>query len=189
LYVGDIGDNQQTRKSVQVYRLEEPDLNATVSEIPETIRLRYPDHPHDAEALMVHPVTGDLYIVVKSNERDSVYKAKAPLSTKVVIRLQHVADLRLPAGSLLTRLVGRVTGGDISPGGQSVILCDYTSGYEAVAPKRNFDGVWKARWRTVDIGPRQQGEAVAYRSDGKAVVATSEGEEFPLVEAELAGSH
>ena len=165
--------------------MEEPDLNATTSKPAETIRLLYPDGPHDAEALLVHPMTGDLYIVIKSSERDSVYKAKAPLSTKAPIRLQHIADLRLPEGSFLTMVVGRVTGGDISPNGRKVILCDYDRGWEAVAPNGDFDGVWKARWQMVDLGSRPQGEAVAYRNDGKAVLATSEGEEFPLVEAVL----
>ena len=185
IYIGDIGDNQHQRRSIQVYRVEEPNLKATISRPAETIRLVYPDGAHDAEALLVHPKTGDLYIVIKSRERDSVYKAKAPLSTKTAITLQHVADLRLPEGSLLTMLVGRVTGGDISPDGRKVILCDYERAWEAEARDDEFDSVWKAEWRMIDLGQRHQGEAVAYRKDGKAVLATSEGKEFPLVETVL----
>lgn len=185
LYIGDIGDNQHRRKVIQVYRVEEPDLKAMVSTPAQTIRLMYPDGAHDAEALLVHPKTGDLYIVIKSRERDSVYMAKAPLSTKTPIRLQHIADLRLPEGSLVTALVGRITGGDISHDGRKVVLCDYERGWEAAAPEGDFDAVWQAQWRAVDIAPRRQGEAVAYRNDGKAVLATSEGEEFPLVETVL----
>jgi hypothetical protein len=184
LYIGDIGDNRQSRRSIQVYRVEEPDLGNTQTKPAEKIQLQYPDGSHDAEAILVHPTTGDLYIVIKSNERNLVYKAKAPLSTSRPIRLQRVGDAQLPEGSFLTKFVGRVTGGDISPDGKKVILCDYDAAWESVASGRDFDSVWKGPWRRVDIAPRQQGEAVSYRHDGKTVLATSEGKEFPLVEAE-----
>src|SRR5262249_38380028 len=68
LYIGHIGDNNDVRQDVVVYRVPEPALNAGTrkltkakpgtTEPAEAIRLRYPDGAHDAEALLVHPVTG-----------------------------------------------------------------------------------------------------------------------------------
>jgi hypothetical protein len=182
LYIGDIGDNSRKRKFITVYRIEEPDLKSQAK--PATIfRFTYPDGPHDAEALMVHPKTGDLYIVIKTNDKAGVYKAKAPLGS---VRLEKIATLDLPEGSFLTRFVGRITGGDISPDGKRVVLCDYDGGLEAIVPANgSFDAVWKGPWRELDLGRRQQGEGVAYRHDGKAILATSEGPEFPLTEVHV----
>ena len=182
IYVGDIGDNDARRKFITVYRIEEPDLKSETKP-PTVFRFTYPDGPRDAEALMVHPRTGDLYIVSKVNGKAGVYKAKAPLDS---VRLEKIAELDLPNGSFLTRFVGRITGGDISPDGKRVVLCDYDGGLEAVVPaKGNFDAIWTGSWREVDLGRRQQGEGVAYRHDGKAIVANSEGIEFPLNEVHV----
>src|ERR1041384_8744014 len=60
LYLGDIGDNDETRDEVVVYRVAEPALTAVTrnltkarpgsTEPAEAIRLKYPDGKHDAEA-------------------------------------------------------------------------------------------------------------------------------------------
>ena len=187
LYIGDIGDNQSSRKFVTVYRIPEPDPDANAGETAraESFRLRYPDGAHDAEALLVHPKTGDLYIVTKARGSDSetlVFKAAAPLAASKVIEMKKTTAVRLTA-SLFTMLIGGVTGGEISPDGTRVVLCDYLKAWEAVLPKGgSFDSVWRAEWREIDLGGRKQGEAVCYRHDGRAVIATSEGAEFPLIE-------
>lgn len=189
LYIGEIGDNDRARKELLVYRVPEPPAGATQTETAETLRFTFPDGPHDAEALMVHPASGDLYIVTKARGMDSataVYKAAAPLKAGKAVALKHLTDVDLPDASPFTLLVGRISGGDISPDGKRVIVCDYFGAYEAVLPdgSGNFDAIWKARWNTLEVPGRRQGEAICYRHDGKAVLATSEGSPFPLIEAE-----
>jgi hypothetical protein len=188
LYLGDIGNNVRARKEITVYRVAEPNPHESAGSTKpaEAIRLRYPDEAHDAECLMVHPKTGDLYIVTKARGSDSdtiVYKAVAPLRVTRPNLLRQVAILDLPS-SPLTLLVGRVTGGDISPDGQRVILCGYFSGWETRLPSgtKSFDAIWATRWEDVALGSRHQGESVCYRHDGWAVLATSEGLEAPLIE-------
>ena len=77
-----------------------------------------------------------------------------------------------------------ITGGSISPDGRRVALCDYFQGYEIVLPARssNFDDIWKERMIGFDLGKRKQGESITYRLDGKALLATSEGKEPPLIQ-------
>ena len=75
LYIGDIGDNNGTRSEVVVYRVAEPTLTTAsakltkkrpeATESAEAIRLRYPDGKYDAETLLVHPASGNIYIVTK----------------------------------------------------------------------------------------------------------------------------
>ena len=183
IYIGDIGDNDRKRKRIAVYKVPEPNANDSATKPARAIKLRYPDGPHDAETLIVHPRTGDIYIVTKargSDTRTSVYKAAA--NAKSPALLKHVADVDLPSQSPITLVLGRITGGAVSPDGTRVVLCDYFRAYEATVPAGNFDGVWKTTWRAFDIGQRNQGEAITYRHDGKAVLATSEGDTFPLIE-------
>src|SRR5687767_11544428 len=55
IYIADIGDNLETRDSVRVVRVVEPDLSSGIPQEPipaETATWRYPDRPHDAEALL-----------------------------------------------------------------------------------------------------------------------------------------
>jgi hypothetical protein len=191
LYVGDIGDNKDKCDQITVYRVPEPLVeradaasskkNPCQTESVEAFHLRYPDGSHDAETLLVHPVTGDLYIVTKTTEPSAgVYKVTAPLSASTVSTLSHVREIRVPGlfGSL-------ITGGDISPDGRRVILCDYFFAYELRLPNRSgagFDAIWKQSLTTIDLGPRIQGEAVCYRLDGAAILATSEKRPTPLIE-------
>ena len=190
LYVGDIGDNDTNRSEVVVYRIPEPTIAASdsrssktrprVTEPAEAFKLRYPDGKHDAEALMVHPITGDFYIVSKIPfANPSVYKASAPLNTGRIIILARKTELNVPSV-----LGGLITGGDISPDGRRVALCDYLQGYELLLPDGdpNFDDIWKQTFNKIDLGRRKQGESIAYRLDGRALLATSEGVGSPLIE-------
>ena len=177
LYVGDIGDNLRDQGRLVVYRVPEPTLAdppaaSGQTEPAEAIRLRYEDGPHDAEALLVHPVTGDIYVVVKDIPA-AVYKASPGAST-----LTRVSDLQLGTP-------GFVTGGDISPDGKRVILCTLATGVELALPDTPgvaFDQIWSQPPTAVVLPRRAQGEAIAYRLDGNAVITTSELSASPLHE-------
>ena len=189
LYIGDIGDNTGTRREVTVYRVPEPTITATAAARKtnpisttdlETIRLRYPDGKHNAEALLVHPSSGTIYIVTKVPFGNSVvYRAEAPLGTGPTTTMVRVAELEVPGF-----LGGVITGGDISPDGLSVALCDYGQGYEIVLPQRAsfFEDIWKQPLIPIALGERNQGEAIGYRLDGKALLATGEGRPAPLIQ-------
>jgi hypothetical protein len=188
LYIGDIGDNDSVRPEVIVYRLAEPTLSATTrkftksrpgsTESAEAIRLKYPDGKHDTEALLVHPRTGNIYIVTKILiANPGVYEAVAPFTAGQSITMRRVGEARVPS-----LFGGVITGGSISPDGKRVALCDYFQGYELVLPAglSNFDDIWKQKMTGFDLGKRKQGESITYRLDGKALLATSEGKQSPL---------
>jgi len=190
LYIGDTGDNDGVRPEVIVYRVPEPALTpatraftkkrAGSTEPAEAIRLKYPDGKHDAEALLVHPRTGNLYIVTKvAIANSSVYEAVAPFAAGQLITMRKIGEVRVPS-----LFGGVITGGNISPDGRRVALCDYFQGYEMVLPagSSNFDDIWKQRMTGFDLGKRKQGESITYRLDGKALLATSEGKNSPLIQ-------
>ena len=69
-----------------------------------TLRFAYADgRSHNAEALLVHPKTGRLYVVTKNSSGGAVYRAPAQLRTGAVNILTKVADA--PASYLATVLV------------------------------------------------------------------------------------
>ena len=190
LYIGDIGDNQSKRSEIVVYRVPEPELSkGTVSKSKaaatapsEAIRLRYPDGSHDAEALLVHPHTGNIYIVTKiAFANPEIYEARAPLAAGRIITLMRIGTLQVPS-----LLGGIITGGAISPDGRRVAFCDYMQGYEAVLENASsaFDTIWKRPLVAISLGSRKQGEAITYRLDGKALLMTSEGSPMPLFQSE-----
>ena len=181
LYIGDIGDNLGDQEQVTVYRVAEPAVAPGAApasrsapaptEGAEALRLRFPDGPHDAEALLVHPQSGDLYVVTKEPP-SGVYVARAPLSEGSSIALARVAVVGEGEEGSRT---GLVTGGDISPDGSRVALCTYREGYELAAPAgRPFDDVWRQAPARFGVGSRTVGEAIAYRLDGRALLTTSE---------------
>jgi hypothetical protein len=192
LYIGDIGDNSGNRYPIIVYRIPEPRItdadegtkkkSAQPTEAAEVLRLRYPDGHPNSETLMVHPVSGKIYLVTKvefGNAR--VYEADPAKVSDGIITLTRVGELKVP-----TVFGGLITGGSISPDGLRVALCDYVQGYELVLPDKsaNFNQIWKEPLKPVALGKREQGEAIGYRLDGKALLATSEGEHAPLIQVE-----
>ena len=190
LYIGDIGDNNDVRDEVIVYRVAEPALTATTrkqtkarpgsTEPAEAIRLKYPDGKHDAEALLVHPTSGNIYIVTKVLIANPVvYEAAAPFTAGRLVTMKRLGEIRVPS-----LFGGVITGGSVSPDGRRVALCDYFQGYELVLPagSREFNDIWKVKMTGFDLGKRKQGESIAYRLDGKAFLATSEGKQPPLIQ-------
>jgi hypothetical protein len=75
IYLGDIGDNQAERDDVSVFRFAEPPSLTDQSVEVLWYRFTYPDGPHDAEALLVHPRTGRIYIATKSFGQGGLYRA------------------------------------------------------------------------------------------------------------------
>ena len=190
LYIGDIGDNGGKRSEIIVYRVPEPDLKTAnknssktrplTTEPAEAIRLQYPDGKHDAEALLVHLSTGNLYIVTKvAFANPEVFEAAAPLSAGRTITMKRLGEVRVPS-----LFGGVITGGSVSPDGRRVALCDYFQGYELTLPaaSRDFNDIWKQTMTGFDLGKRKQGESITYRLDGKALLATSEGKNAPIVQ-------
>jgi len=175
LYVGDIGDNGSSRDSVRVYRVPEPDLGgvadgAVLPAAPAaSVNLAYPDGPRDAEALVVDPGSGDLFVITKREDRSRVYRAGSPSFTGETVTLEYLREL---GGGL-------VTAADACPDGRTVLVRSYlgldayggpsVAGALRGAPSR----------RLVEVEP--QGETVAAAPDCEGYYTLSEGSSQPLV--------
>jgi hypothetical protein len=185
LYVADIGDNGAARESVQVHRVPEPDDAPDGADgrfaDDEVLTLRYPDGPVDAEALLVDPRSGDLFVVGKRAAAAPVYAASADALVAGEVPLRQVATLdAAPVGGPPGPL-GLVTGGDVSPDGSVVLLRTYVS---VAAYARADDEPLEAAFTATPCAAPQvsepQGEALGFLADGSAYVTISEGAAAPV---------
>jgi len=188
LLIGDIGNNELKRDDLTIYRVAEPAVAADsrtsskneplAAASARSLSFSYPSAAHDAEALLVHPVTGDIYILTKSRSMPSVVYRIKPEFDGQSQTAARVAEVKVPAVPN-----GTITGGDISPDGRKVVLCDYFAGYELKLPDgaADFDEVWAQKPIRIDLGEREIGEAVAYTQDGSAVIALSEKRNAPVI--------
>ncbi|MFD9211260.1 hypothetical protein ACFVZM_33880 [Streptomyces sioyaensis] len=161
LYVGDIGDNLGgSWDHVWIYRLPEPKTlrDATVTATQFTVK--YADGPRDAEALMVHPKTGRVYIASKKQDGGgALYEGPRRLTAGATNTFRRVAPIDL-----------WVTDGAFSPDGSRLAL-------------RSYFGARMYRWqdgRPKDLGSvgvpvQQQGESVTFTPDGRTLMYGSEG--------------
>jgi hypothetical protein len=141
IYVGDIGDNSHVRSSVNILRMEEPanrDVNTTSANLNVAVLgVQYFDQTDttpiklNAEAFLIDPVTGSLYIIEKPCKSDGppfgftgtpgvnrIFKVDAPLpfgstvhakDTGRFIRTAGTEDMCQEQGA-----IGRPTGAAIS---------------------------------------------------------------------------
>jgi hypothetical protein len=178
VFLGDIGDNDRVRGELVIYRVAEPlpadgDVDVPWAALP----FRYPDGRHDAETLIAHPVTGDLYLVTKEATGPiGVFVLRAPHTPGAVRTAERVASLNLPAdGGQL------VTGGDLHPCADRLLLRTYIKLYEYQRPAgAPLEALFTAPPRVVAFLPERQGEAVGWRVDGRGYVTISEGSNAPI---------
>lgn len=162
LWVGDIGDDNAARPTVQLYRVTEPATLANRTVTPVRYNLRYPDGPRNAEALLVHPTTGRVFVVSKGARSGGVYAAPTTLAQDHVNTLTKVAQA--PAG---------VTAGSFAPDGKSIVLATQTQVFTYSA----FGAT-----PTVTQKPALNvGESAEVSRNGTSILVGSEGSESPVL--------
>ncbi|MEV6729777.1 MULTISPECIES: WD40 repeat domain-containing protein [unclassified Streptomyces] len=166
LYVGDIGDNLNgSWDHVWIYRFPEPKQLADVTVKAEQFTVRYADGARNAEALMVHPVTGRVYIASKSEDKGGLYEGPEKLSASGTNVFRRVADLPW------------VTDGAFSPDGGRLTLRGYF--FARTYPWK--DGRPEGEGERVDAPWQGQAESVTYSADGSTLMFGSEGESSRVV--------
>jgi hypothetical protein len=184
LFLADIGDNLRQRPSYDVYRVREPDLTGVASgqvQPPiqqsltfDRLSFIYPNSQrHNAETLLSHPLTGDLYILTKetSGTPGSVFKFPRPLTPNVMMTLIDLGPASVPQST-----DSLVTGGDISPCGNSVLVRMYNRIVELRAgPDAGFESAFRAAPRETPMAiDEPQGEAIVWDPNGQGYFTASE---------------
>ncbi|MEU5809817.1 WD40 repeat domain-containing protein [Streptomyces sp. NPDC047718] len=161
VYVGDVGDNRNgTWDHVWIYRFPEPKQLADATVEAEQFTVQYADGPRNAEALMVHPVTGRVYIASKSEDKGGLYEGPERLTGSGTNVFRRVAD------------VPWVTDGAFSPDGNRLTLRGYF--FARTFPWK--DGRPEGEGERVDAPWQGQAESVTYSPDGSTLLFGAEGE-------------
>ncbi|RYZ04854.1 MAG: hypothetical protein EOO73_22005 [Myxococcales bacterium] len=197
VYLGDVGDNNARvgatpRPSIDVYRVAEP-LILSDEEVPEPLAvsdwsrlpLSYPGPAHDCEALLLDPESADLVLVTKENDgRSSVFRASGLVADGVKQTLELVAEAEFgttqaPGSSL-------VTGGELSPSGDALLLRTYTSVFFWSRPAGSaLAALFSAAPQQLPAPAEEQGEAITFSADGLSYLTVSEQEHADIFRARL----
>jgi len=175
LFVADIGNNRERRTSVAVYVIAEPDPPASSSDtmrfvaVQDTLVLRYPDHPHNAEAIAI--ADGQLLLVTKDLSGPAVL-FRTPLAGDDIRLLTRVGALAMRTSSVRGRIV---TGAAVSGDGRILAVRTYPSIHLFAlrgglpAPLTGEDGL---RIPVVET----QGEAITFDLQGRLVLTSERGD-------------
>ncbi|MFD3489673.1 WD40 repeat domain-containing protein [Streptomyces sp. NPDC058690] len=172
LYVGDIGDNLNgSWDHVWIYRFREPKVLKDATVRATQFDVKYADGARNAEALMVHPKTGRVYIASKNEDGGGLYEGPARLTTGRTNVFRRVGE------------VPWVTDGTFSPDGKELVLRSYFSarGYAFEDGRLGAD-------HRVDAPLQGQAESVTYTADGSALMFGSEGARSEVVRVDVAGA-
>jgi hypothetical protein len=175
LYIGDVGDNEESQPSVALYRVTLPaDLRGFRGEADPTAGradsalVRYPDGPHDAEAIWVDDAGGLLLVSKGRSGPIRLYRVPASaFQQPAVVTAELLQTLPIEPDRRLGRWV---TDGARSPDGRRVALRTYTELY--LFPVQLTGRLGPPVICNI-AGLEPQGEGVAWLDD-RRLVLTSE---------------
>jgi len=182
IFIGDIGDNDRKRRDVELVVVEDREDFPSEVRAAYRVRMEYPDGPHDAEALAVHP-DGSVYIVTKDFTKSEIFRLKReqwrnPQGGAALLELVGVLNWgSLRPGTLgFTRMV---TAMDIAPDGKKFLLLNYSDAMEFfvdLSAGKQDPTTWKegVDYRTIRITTLEQEEAIAYFPDGRGFLYDTE---------------
>jgi hypothetical protein len=181
VWLADVGDNGAQRHTVQVYRVDEPRIDAAGPDrtvrvsLAQEWRLRYPTGPTDAEGFAVAP-DGTSYVVTKAIGGATVYQVPEVPDGKVQL-LRRVGAVRFHATGTPDAfgLAGQLTatGAAISPDGAVLVIRTYADAWVWRLGPGGLAAALRSRPTIVALPRQRQGEGVAVA--GPRLVVDSEG--------------
>lgn len=182
LYVADTGNNNLSRQEFIIYRFPEPRLphlqggQQIVSEPSEKIPFRYPSGTFNCEALVINPLSGDIYLITKNDVSAGVYRFASPAPGGLTQTLVPVRDLH--PGDL-------VTAADVSGDGRRLLLRTYSQVLEYELPGGEaFEDIFLQTPRILPDAPAEaKSESICYDHEGIDYLTSNEGNPAPIHKA------
>ncbi len=177
LLVADTGDNLRQRDTISVLRVPWPRSGDVAVDPATRVDLVYPDGAHDAESLLVDPVSGRVLIATKDVLGGALYEVPSYAVPPRVGAPAPVEPVRLtPVGDVL----GLATDGAFFPDGRHLVLRGYGDATVYTWPDLTVAG-------TVELPRQEQGEGIAVREvDGAfEVLVSSEGQRSDVLRVRL----
>jgi hypothetical protein len=172
LWVGDFGDNGNSRTDVALLSVPEPQLNSTTGFALTAEALvhpfAYPEGPQDAEALVVDP-SGQPFVLTKRTDQSSrIYRI--PLDE---------SGMAMLVGSINTGpfsgLPTATTAATLWPDGSRLLVRGYLYSFQLALENGQMDSAPTGAATQVLTALEKQGEAIGYDAANGAIYHISEG--------------
>jgi hypothetical protein len=170
VYLADIGDNLERRQRLVLYEIPEPAVldGATLSARP--LAFRYADRPHNAEAVLVDPHDGRVYVVTKVIDSLGTLYRLDGLGGPGLARAVRLHRLVAPAG-----FGGLTTAATVHPSGARVLLRTYTQVWEYRGrPEQSIGAILAGTPLAVPGATQPQAEAITYTANGMSYLLGTE---------------
>ncbi len=172
LVIGDIGDNKAQYDEIYIHLLEEPRFLLGTSSIDTVVDMQvrtytfaYTEGPRDAESLFFDPQSETLYLITKRELSVGVYRVDFPDNPSDHGRLVWEASLPLTY----------VTAADMNASGEELLVKNLLEvHYWHRKPGESVAAMLGRPSVRLPYFPEPQGEAIAFRRDGKGYVTISE---------------
>jgi len=185
LYVGDVGNNMRQRYDLTIYRVPEPEpappgvqagAGATAPATP--LRFKYPTTPGNAEAMLIHPETGEIVLLSRAPTGYSlIYSVPIPPDSEHASVLEFVDVLDVRAyDSSSPPLNGQITDAAISDDAKHVVLRTYTSALVYDVPEgASLTRIWDQQPKVYPLADGPKGEGISFRHDSTDLLSIGEG--------------
>jgi hypothetical protein len=157
LIVADIGDNDNERPYVTVYRIDQPG-RGTQTVTADSVRLTYSNGPHNAESAVYDDEAGRLFVVSKQFAGAHLYRSPSDLFAHRQVVMRPIAQAPLLS-----------TDAALLPGGDVAVIRTYFAAYFYTFPG----------WRQLaerELPDQPQGESMGVPAGGDTIWIGSEGE-------------
>lgn len=171
LYIGDAGDNYRVQENYFIYRVEEPAAGEVHTALADKFSFVYGDGiKHDAEAILVDPVTLDILIVTKETPT-LVFELRYPYSSTAINTATKIGQL---PGSL-------ITGGAVATNGLEIMLRTYSEVYywKRQTGQSIFNALQEPATE-IKVVHEPQGESICFKNDNSGFYTFSEKAGLPL---------
>jgi len=195
LLVADIGDNNNKRKDVTVYVVEEPETDQDEAEVAWSFDYKYPNGPRDAEALTVDIDNERILVLTKRDIPALLYELPLRPASGKRQQAKPLGVIRsLPQPSRQDVMFAPATkarywqpsGMDMSADGHAAVILTYRGVYYY---RRKANELWidalRNRPAPVSTGDFREAESVAFSPDGRSVFVTFEDRNAILLRIDL----
>jgi hypothetical protein len=165
LYIADIGDNNQEYSDYTIYTFPEPEKSTDTISSFSTIRFKYEDGSHDAEAFIVDPALKDIYLITKRDNKSRIYKLAFPYSYTSLNIATQVGTLPY----------GGVVSATISADGKEILVKTYPAVLHYTrTTQESIPQVLGKNYTAIPYKMEPMGEAVTFAADNSGYYTLSE---------------
>ena len=183
IYLADIGNNPLENVIHQIHVIKEPNLKNTqfkdLSPLKfRTIKFQYENNTIcNSECLLVDPLTKKIYIISKIVQGQETENTVWELPFVEDYTQTYTAKLVLDSIKTLGDNKQKVTGGDISPDGKSLVLRTYkdTAYLWKLTSTKTIAQSLQENPLTITIAKERGGEAICFSNDGTKLFSVYDG--------------